>query len=90
MVNNNDPCDWCKTSGCNADPPLWLETYDYRPGHTPLEPDNTMEFPPAALPDIFSLLAKAARDILDAISFYLNLRSSPFTEVLDNVPLRNR
>ncbi|KAM2511832.1 hypothetical protein PS1_036175 [Malus domestica] len=90
MVNNNDPCDWCKTSGCNADPPLWLETYDYRPGLTPLEPDNTMEFPPAALPDIFSLLAKAARDILDAISFYLNLRSSPFTEVLDNVPLRNR
>ncbi|KAM1792105.1 hypothetical protein ACFXTH_035976 [Malus domestica] len=80
MVNNNDPCDWCKTSGCNADPPLWLETYDYRPGLTPLEPDNTMEFPPAALPDIFSLLAKAARDILDAISFYLNLRSSPFTE----------
>ncbi|XP_050145505.1 uncharacterized protein LOC126621145 isoform X1 [Malus sylvestris] len=90
MVNNNDPRDWCKTSGYNADPQLWLETYDYRPGLTPLEPDNTMEFPPAGLPDIFPLLAKAARDILDAISFYLNLRSSPFTEVLDNVPLRDR
>ncbi|CAN6684300.1 unnamed protein product [Malus baccata var. baccata] len=90
MVNNNDPRDWCKTSGYNADPQLWLETYDYRPGFTPLEPDNTMEFPPAAFPDIFSLLAKAARDILHAISFYLNLRSSPFTDVLDNVPLRNR
>ncbi|TQD75237.1 hypothetical protein C1H46_039228 [Malus baccata] len=38
----------------------------------------------------FPLLAKAARDILHAISFYLNLRSSPFTDVLDNVPLRNR
>ncbi|CAN6545544.1 unnamed protein product [Malus baccata var. baccata] len=84
MVNNNDPRDWCKTSGYNADPQLWLETYDYRPGFTPLEPDNTMEFPPAAFPDIFSLLAKAARDILHAISFYLNLRSSPFTDVLDN------
>ena len=35
-------------------------------------------------------MGKASRDILDAISFYLNLRSSPFTEVLDNVPLRNR
>ncbi|CAA0841160.1 2-oxoglutarate (2OG) and Fe(II)-dependent oxygenase superfamily protein [Striga hermonthica] len=32
----------------------------------------------------------SSRDVLDAISFYLNLRSSPFTEVLDNVPLRNR
>ncbi|RXH98490.1 hypothetical protein DVH24_010815 [Malus domestica] len=42
MVNNNDPRDWCKTSGCNADPQLWLETYDCRPGLTPLEPDNTM------------------------------------------------
>ncbi|KAB2636863.1 hypothetical protein D8674_027397 [Pyrus ussuriensis x Pyrus communis] len=82
MVNNNDPRDCCKTSGYNADPQLWLETYDYRPGLPPLEPNNTMEFPPAALPDIFSLLAKAARDILDAISFYLNLRSSPFTDVL--------
>ncbi|GLU18007.1 hypothetical protein SLE2022_343300 [Rubroshorea leprosula] len=30
------------------------------------------------------------RVILDAISFYLNLRSSPFTEILDNVPLRSR
>ncbi|KAM1234681.1 hypothetical protein FF1_004215 [Malus domestica] len=90
MVNNNDPRDWCKTSGYNADPQLWLETYDYRPGLTPLEPNNTMEFPPAGVPDIFSMLAKAAKDILDAISFYLNLRSSPFTEVLDNVPLRNQ
>ncbi|GMP64775.1 hypothetical protein CsSME_00025893 [Camellia sinensis var. sinensis] len=55
-----------------------------------MEPNNEMEFAPSGLADIFVLLGKAARDILDAISFYLNLRSSPFTEILDNVPLRNR
>lgn len=90
MMHTNDSREWCKTSGYYADPQLWLETYDYRPGLTPNEPNNVMEFPPAGLPDVFALLGKAARDILDAISFYLNLRSSPFTEILDNVPLRNR
>ncbi|XP_015571223.2 uncharacterized protein LOC8272631 isoform X2 [Ricinus communis] len=86
----SDSREWCKTSGYYADPQSWHETYDYRPGLTPTELNNAMEIPPAGLPDIFSLLGKAARDILDAISFYLNLRSSPFTEILDNVPLRNR
>ncbi|KAK6913187.1 hypothetical protein RJ641_022788 [Dillenia turbinata] len=90
MIHVNDAREWCKTSGYYADPHLWQEMYDYRPGLTPTEPSNTMEFPPAGLPDIFTMLGKAARDILDAISFYLNLRSSPFTEILDNVPLRNR
>ena len=90
MIHNNDSREWCKTSGYYADPQMWQETYDYRPGLTPNEPNNTMDLPPAGLPDIFALLGKAARDILDAISFYLNLRSSPFTEILDNVPLRNR
>lgn len=90
MIHTNDSREWCKTSGYYADPQLWQETYDYRPGLTPSEPSNSLEFPPAGLPDIFALLGKAARDILDAISFYLNLRSSPFTEVLDNVPLRSR
>ncbi|KAI3408734.1 uncharacterized protein J3R85_020130 [Psidium guajava] len=89
MIHTNETREWCKTSGYYADPQLWQETYDYRPGLTPIEP-NTLELPPAGLPDVFSLLGKAARDILDAISFYLNLRSSPFSEVLDNVPLRNR
>ncbi|OAY75675.1 hypothetical protein ACMD2_25425 [Ananas comosus] len=37
-----------------------------------------------------SVLGKVARDILDAISFSLNLRSFSFTEILDNLPLRNR
>ncbi|KAK9156277.1 hypothetical protein Sjap_003757 [Stephania japonica] len=90
MVNANDPREWCKTSGYYTDPQLWQETYDYRPGLTPTEPNNTMELPPSGLPDIFSLLGKAARDILDAISFSLNLRSSAFSGVLDNVPLRLR
>lgn len=35
-------------------------------------------------------MEKAARDILEAISFHLNLRSSPFVGILDNIPLRNR
>ncbi|XP_065865144.1 uncharacterized protein [Euphorbia lathyris] len=90
MIHGNDSREWCKTSGYYADPQLWQETYDFRPGITPVEPNNAMEFPPGGLPDIFPLLGKAARDILDAISFYLNLRSSPFTEILDNVPLRGR
>ncbi|KAF9587601.1 hypothetical protein IFM89_004433 [Coptis chinensis] len=82
--------EWCKTSGYYADPQLWQETYDYRPGLTPTEPNNTIEFPPAGLPDMFSLLGKAARDILDAICFSLNMRSSAFTGILDNVPLKVR
>lgn len=90
MIHTNQPREWCKTSGYDADPQLWLETYDYRPGLTPSEPSNTFEFSPSGLPDIFALLGKATRDILDAISYYLNLRSSPFSEILDNVPLRNR
>lgn len=90
LINTNDPREWCKTSGYYADPQQWQETYDYRPGLTPPELNNTIEFPPAGLPDIFSLLGKAARDILDAISYYLNLRSSPFSNILDNVPLRTR
>ncbi|KAE8668872.1 BTB/POZ domain-containing protein [Hibiscus syriacus] len=89
LIHTNDSREWCKTSGYYADPQLWLETYDYRPGLTPAEPSNGMEFPPGGLPDIFCLLGKAARDLLDAISYYLNLRSSPFTEILDNVPLRS-
>ncbi|XP_020114287.1 uncharacterized protein LOC109728316 isoform X3 [Ananas comosus] len=90
MVHTNDSREWCKTSGYYTDPQLWLETYDYRPGLTPTEPSGAMEFPPAGLPDIFAVLGKVARDILDAISFSLNLRSFSFTEILDNLPLRNR
>ncbi|KAG0497158.1 hypothetical protein HPP92_001849 [Vanilla planifolia] len=90
MVHNSGSREWCKTSGYYADPQLWQETYDYRPGFTPSDSNCSMELPPAGLPDIFALLGKAARDILDAISFSLNLRSFSFTEILDNVPLRGR
>uniref|UniRef100_A0A803P823 Uncharacterized protein n=1 Tax=Cannabis sativa TaxID=3483 RepID=A0A803P823_CANSA len=90
MIHTNDPRDWCKTSGYYADPSLWQETYDYRPGLTPPDSNNGMEFSPAGLPDIFALLGKVARVILDAISFFLNLRSSSFSKILDNVPLRPR
>ncbi|XP_010465074.1 PREDICTED: uncharacterized protein LOC104745515 isoform X1 [Camelina sativa] len=89
MIHTNDSSDWCKTSGYYADPQSWQESYEYRPGLSPTEPTNSMEFPPSGLPDIFALLGKAARVVLDAIGYYLNLRSCPFTEILDNVPLRN-
>ncbi|CAI9088044.1 OLC1v1022275C3 [Oldenlandia corymbosa var. corymbosa] len=90
--NQDDTRDWCKSSGYRADTQLWQEVYDFRPGLTPIEPNNDgiIELPPSGLVDVFSLLGKAARDVLDAVSFYLNLRSNPFTEILDNVPLRNR
>ncbi|XP_026427475.1 uncharacterized protein LOC113323369 isoform X3 [Papaver somniferum] len=91
MVHNHDSRDWCRTSGYYAEPQLCQETYDFRPGLTPTEPNNnTMEYPPAGLPDMFPLLARVARDVLDAITFSLNLRSSAFNGILDNVPLRNR
>lgn len=90
MIHVNDSREWCKTSGYSTDPHLWQESYDYRPGLTSVEPKNEIELPPAGLADIFVLLGKAARDILDAIGFYLNLRSCAFTETLDSVPLRNR
>ncbi|CAM8880047.1 unnamed protein product [Rhodiola kirilowii] len=88
-IHDNDSREWCKSCGYYADPRMWLETFDYRPGSSPVESNNGIEFPPAGLPDIFAVLGKAARDILDAISFYLNLRSSPFSDILDNVPLRS-
>ncbi|CAN0891909.1 hypothetical protein LINGRAHAP2_LOCUS17241 [Linum grandiflorum] len=90
VIQGDDSREWCRTSGYYANPHLWQETYDYRPGLTPTDPTNIMEFPPGGLPDIFALLARAVREILDAISFFLNLRTSPFAEILDNVPLRSR
>ena len=90
MVHTSDSREWCRTSGYYSDPHSWQEIYDYRPGLTPTDPNGTMEFPPAGLPDIFTLLGKAARCILEAISFSLNLRSFSFSEILDNIPLRSR
>ncbi|CAF1935074.1 hypothetical protein Bca4012_074419 [Brassica carinata] len=88
--STNDSREWCKTSGYYSDPHSWQESYEYRPGLTFTEAAAaSMEFPPSGLPDIFGLLGKASRLVLDAIGFYLNLRSSPFTEILDNVPLRS-
>lgn len=90
MVHSSDSREWCKTSGYYSDPQSWLETYDFRPGLTLTESNGTLELPPAGLPDIFTLLGKASRDILEAIGFSLNLRSFSFSEILDNSPLRSR
>ncbi|XP_078437914.1 2-oxoglutarate (2OG) and Fe(II)-dependent oxygenase superfamily protein [Wolffia australiana] len=90
MVHPGDPRDWCRTHGYYSNPQQWHETYDFRPGLTPTEPNGELGFPPVGLPDIFSLLGKASRAILDAISFSLSLRSFCFAEILDNVPLRSR
>ncbi|CAM0905941.1 unnamed protein product [Alopecurus aequalis] len=88
--SEDDAREWCKTSGYYADPQTWLEMYDYRPGITGTEQNGAMELPPSGLPDIFSVLGKVCRDILDAISFSLNLRTCEFTEILDNMPLRGQ
>ncbi|KAJ1704518.1 hypothetical protein LUZ63_004297 [Rhynchospora breviuscula] len=86
--HNSDPTEseWCRTSGYYADPQLSQETYDYRPGLTLL--DST-DLSPSALPHVFSILAKAARCVLDAVTYSLNLRSCSFNQILDNLPLRN-
>jgi len=89
-VHLDDAREWCKTSGYYVDHQMWLETYDYRPGVTATEPNGAMELPPSGLPDIFAVLGKVSRDILDAISFSLNLRSCAFTDILDNIPLRSQ
>ncbi|KAJ3709335.1 hypothetical protein LUZ61_013040 [Rhynchospora tenuis] len=80
--------EWCRTSGYYADPQLLQETYDFRPGLTPLHPPTQLS--PSALPDIFAILGKAARCVLDAVSYSLNLRSCSFNDILDNIPLRNQ
>ncbi|KAK3127085.1 hypothetical protein QOZ80_7AG0568100 [Eleusine coracana subsp. coracana] len=90
VVHSDGTREWCKTSGYYADPQMWLEMYDYRPGITVTEPSGAMELPPSGLPDIFAVLGKISRDILEAISFSLNLRSCAFTEILDNIPLRSQ
>ncbi|KAL6862154.1 hypothetical protein ACP4OV_016803 [Aristida adscensionis] len=89
-VHSDDAGEWCKTSGYYVDPQMWLEMYDYRPGITVTEPRGAMELPPSGLPDIFSVLGKVSRYVLDAVSFSLNLRSCAFTDILDNVPLRSQ
>ncbi|XP_076957418.1 uncharacterized protein LOC143632885 [Bidens hawaiensis] len=88
-IHIHDSREWCKTSGYSANPQMWQESYDYRPGVTPTEP-NDIEFPPAGLADIFVLLGKAARAVLDAVGFYLSLRGCAFTEIIDSAPLRDR
>ncbi|GJN32359.1 hypothetical protein PR202_gb20862 [Eleusine coracana subsp. coracana] len=90
VVHSDGTREWRKTSGYYADPQMWLEMYDYRPGITVTEPSGAMELPPSGLPDIFAVLGKISRDILEAISFSLNLRSCAFTEILDNIPLRSQ
>lgn len=90
VVHSDDAREWCKTSGYYFDPQMCLEMYDYRPGITDTDPSSAMELPPSGLPDIFSVLGKVSRDILDAISFSLNLRSCTFTKILDNMPLRSQ
>uniref|UniRef100_A0A453BG20 Isopenicillin N synthase-like Fe(2+) 2OG dioxygenase domain-containing protein n=1 Tax=Aegilops tauschii subsp. strangulata TaxID=200361 RepID=A0A453BG20_AEGTS len=89
VVHSDDAREW-KTSGYYADPQMWLEMYDYKPGVTIREHGGAMELSPSGLPDIFSMLGKVCRDILDAVSFSLNLRSCVFTEIFDNMPLRSQ
>ncbi|KAI7746777.1 hypothetical protein M8C21_029601 [Ambrosia artemisiifolia] len=45
VIHINDSREWCKTSGYSADPQMWQESYDYRPGMTPTELNNDVESP---------------------------------------------
>ncbi|CAN0891908.1 hypothetical protein LINGRAHAP2_LOCUS17241 [Linum grandiflorum] len=51
VIQGDDSREWCRTSGYYANPHLWQETYDYRPGLTPTDPTNIMEFPPGEILD---------------------------------------
>lgn len=84
-----DQVDWNRSSGYYAQPHHVCEVYDYRPGY-PLEVQTTgEEYPPVGLPELFSLLGKASRQLLDAIGRSLDLRSFCFTDLLDNTPLKS-
>ncbi|KAI5421548.1 hypothetical protein KIW84_045099 [Lathyrus oleraceus] len=49
IIHSSESHDWCKTSGYYADPHLWQETYDYRPGLTHSELNNSIELPPTGI-----------------------------------------
>ncbi|KAG6557680.1 hypothetical protein Mapa_000444 [Marchantia paleacea] len=87
-VHTDDPQDWNRTVGYYSEPHHVRELYDYRPGRSSLEANNGTELPPAGLPELFAVLGKATRAILDAIGCSLELRSFSFTDLLDNVPLK--
>ncbi|KAI5083778.1 hypothetical protein GOP47_0003521 [Adiantum capillus-veneris] len=76
--------EWNRSSGYYYEPHNAREVYNFRPGHIP----ETENYPPVGLPELFSLLGKASRLLLDAICRSLDLRSFCFADVLDNVPLK--
>eukprot|EP00250_Pteridium_aquilinum_P026460 c33040_g1_i1 orf=542-1042(+) len=80
--------EWNRSSGYYFEPYNACEVYDFRPGHTS-EGQTTGElYSPVALPELFTLLGKVSRQVLDAIGRSLDLRSFCFTDLLDNVPLK--
>jgi isopenicillin N synthase-like dioxygenase len=89
-IHTEDPQDWNRTVGYYAESQHAREVYDYRPGRTPSEGPGThvSNLPPAGLSELFAVLGKATRIILDAIACSLELRSFSFTDLLDNVPLK--
>ncbi|KAH9554240.1 hypothetical protein CY35_08G054000 [Sphagnum magellanicum] len=85
-IHAEDPQDWSRTVGYYAESQRLREVYDYRPGRTAAA--DVSDLPPAGLPELFAVLGKATRVILDAIGCSLELRSFAFTDLLDNMPLQ--
>ncbi|KAH6557623.1 hypothetical protein KP509_1Z102800 [Ceratopteris richardii] len=84
----DDRIEWNRSSGYYKRHHS-LEIYDYRPG-LPSDTNNPREhYPPVGLPELFSLLGRAARHLLDAVCSSLDLRSFCFADFLDNAPLKS-
>lgn len=88
-VRQEEPQDWTRTAGYFSEPQHMREFYDYRPGRTSAEASSGTELPPSGLPELFAILGRASRSVLDAIGCSLELRSFSFTDLLDNIPLRH-
>lgn len=80
--------NWNNTVGYYAEPQHSKEIFDFRPGRMNVGGAAVLELPPTGLPELFASLGRAARIILDAISISLELQSFSFTDLLDNVPLK--
>lgn len=87
-VHAEDVQNWNRTVGYYVDTHQPREVYDYRPGRTNVEGGAVPELPPTGLPELFASLGSATRVVLDAIACSLDLRSFSFTDLLDNVPLK--
>lgn len=84
----SDQREWNRSSGYSFEPHSACEVYDFRPGHASEVQITGDHYSPVGLPELFALLGKVSRHVLDAIGRSLDLRSYCFADLLDNVPLK--